>query len=85
MITNRNSTMMAPAYTITWMTPMKWASIRRNSTPRLNRVRTRDKRLATGLRPPTMPAAPPIANAAKIHQMISVIIPTMDRWDPTAP
>src|SRR2546425_9423429 len=50
MMTNRNSTMMAPAYTSTWSTAMNWASSTTNSAASENSVTTSHRALATGLR-----------------------------------
>ena len=50
MITNRNSTTIAPAYTITCTAARKWASIATNSTATPNSVSTRLSAACTGWR-----------------------------------
>src|SRR5688500_5305271 len=58
MITNRNSTTMAPAYTITCTAARKCASCATNSTATPSSVATSDSAECTGWRAKTTPSAP---------------------------
>jgi len=72
MITNRNSTMMAPAYTSTWSTAINCASSRTKSAASENSVTTSHSALATGLRRVMQPRALTTASPANTQKMISV-------------
>src|SRR5437870_11538089 len=72
MITNRNSTMMAPAYTSTWSTAMNCASSRTNSAASENSVTTSHRALATGLRRVMQDRALTMASPANAQKMIRV-------------
>ena len=64
-ITNRNSTMIAPAYTMICRKPTVTASRPMNSTAIVNSVTTSASRQCTGLRCTTTPSAEIIASAAR--------------------
>src|SRR6058998_926498 len=72
MMTNRNSTMMAPAYTSTWSTAMNWASSTTNSAASENSVTTSHRALATALRRVMQKTALPIARPANAQKMITL-------------
>src|SRR5690348_7785078 len=72
MITNRNNTIMAPAYTSTCSTAMNWASSSTNSAASENNVTTSHRALATGLRRVMQDSALTMARPANAQKMISV-------------
>src|SRR2546425_1393757 len=84
MITNRNSTMMAPAYTRTCSTAKNWASSSTNSPASWNSVTTSHSALATGLRRVTHIAADTIATPAKTQKTTTVRCPVNQAIDSLA-
>src|SRR5881392_1857325 len=72
MITNRKSTMIAPAYTSTCSTAMNWASSSTNRAASENSVATSHSALATGLRRVMQSPALAIASTAKPPNRIRV-------------
>src|SRR6266511_1308946 len=77
MMTNRKSTMMAPAYTNTCSTAMNWASSRTYIAARANSVTTSHSALATGLFRVIQRSPAPIAMTPKIQKNVRVTGPLL--------
>ena len=80
MITNRNSTTMAPAYTTTCTAARRWASCWMNSTATLTSVTTSESAECTGLRASTTPNAPASVSAPNTKKMSACIGQCPPAW-----